>query len=360
MFRVPTISLGSQLTKSAWSTALLKILQTRVTQRPGCRASVAHDHMQTPLDATVNHHSRAEQVAASLPKDQALAILREIDETERMMWAEMVLWPEAGMVIHHTRLERAHVGLVDEGSRNKPELESRVAVIAKRSGYRTVFAYATSPTQALIQGMDYDKIGCMHSVERWAGQTCREQQEKIADWRRIKELSNSVDLTQKGGNQFKEARGAAGMNADELVLVELNTGIFPAGITAELLGLSPGAHWPKCSYCWRRTLLFGTCEECVGEPCLRYCCRTFDGRRLCPEHWPRRPDSQGQLQQIWPSVLNSVQDQCRRMPSTPPSSTAPNRLHLISIADRQVTRPDACTVVAMSPPGAEDMRRVIW
>ncbi len=112
MFRVPTISLGSQLTKSAWSTALLKILQTRVTQRPGCRASGAHDRMQTFLDATANHHSSAERFAASLPKDQTLAILREIDETEKMMRTERVLWPEAGMVVHHTRMERAHVGLL--------------------------------------------------------------------------------------------------------------------------------------------------------------------------------------------------------------------------------------------------------
>ena len=29
-------------------------------------------------------------------------------------------------------------------------------------------------------------------------------------------------------------------------------------------------------------------------PCLRPCCQIFDGRRLCPEHWPRRPDSQMQ------------------------------------------------------------------
>ena len=39
MLRVPTISLGSQLTKSAWFAALLKILQKRAMQRSGCRAS---------------------------------------------------------------------------------------------------------------------------------------------------------------------------------------------------------------------------------------------------------------------------------------------------------------------------------
>ena len=84
------------------------------------------------------------------------------------------------------------------------------------------------------------------------------------------ELSNSMDPTQKAGNQLKEVKGAAGnRNADELVLVGYYTGA-PAGITAELLGLRPRAHWPKYSYYWKRCLLFGTCEECVGEPRLRY------------------------------------------------------------------------------------------
>ena len=65
--------------------------------------------------------------------------------------------------------------------------------------------------------------------------------EKRADWCRIVELSNSMDPTQKAGNQLKEAKGAAGnRTADELVLVGYYTGA-PAGITAELLGLRPRA-----------------------------------------------------------------------------------------------------------------------
>ena len=252
--------------------------------------------------------------------DVTLNQLRDSDETESIIWTERVLWPEAGMVIHHTVMKRAHVVWLEEDSWNKPELEPRGAIIAKRSEYCTMIAYVPSPTQLLIQlpgsesssgessllvqGMDYDKIGYVHSVEGWVRHTCREQQENIADWRRLEELSDSMHPAQRGCSQLKEARRAAGnRNANEPVLVEYYTGIRPAGITAELLGLRPGAHWPRCSYCWRRTLLFGTCEECVGAPCLRYCCRTFDGKKLCPEHWPRRPDSLGQRQQIWPSAL---------------------------------------------------------
>ena len=84
-------------------------------RRSGCRASGTHAHVQTPLDATMDHHSRAKRLAASLPKDQVLATLREIDDTDRMMWTERVLWPRAGMVIQHTMMERVHAGLVEEG-----------------------------------------------------------------------------------------------------------------------------------------------------------------------------------------------------------------------------------------------------
>ena len=105
--------------------------------------------------------------------------LREIDDTERMMWAERVLWPRAGMVIQHTMMERVHVELVEEGGWNKPELEPRVAIIAKRSGYCTMGAYVPLPTTVLIQlpesessngessllarGMDYDRFGYIHN-----------------------------------------------------------------------------------------------------------------------------------------------------------------------------------------------------
>ena len=123
MFRVPTISLRSQLTKSAWFAAVLRILQERAMRRSGCRASGTHDHLQTPLDATMDHHSRAKRLAASLPKDQVPVTLREIDDTERMMWTERVLWPRASMVIQHTMMERVHAGLVEEGGWNKPELD---------------------------------------------------------------------------------------------------------------------------------------------------------------------------------------------------------------------------------------------
>ena len=217
-------------------------------------------------------------------------------------------------------LFNGQIGWFEVDSWNKPELEPRGAIIAKLAGYGTAIAYVPSPTQCLsqlsasesssgespllVQGMDYDTIVYVHCGEVWARRTCREQQENIADWHRLEELSDAMHLTQKGCCQLKEARGTAGnRNADEPVLGEYYTGIRPAWIAAELLGLRPGAHWPRCSYCWRRTLLFGTCEECVGAPCLRYCCRTFDGKKLCPEHWPRRPDSLGQRQQIWPSAL---------------------------------------------------------
>ena len=181
MIRVPTISRGSQLMKSAWVAALLKISQERAMRRSGYRASGAHDHVQTPLDATTNHHSRAKRFEVSLPKNQVLATLRETGDTGRMMWTDRVLWPRAGTVIQHTMMERGHVGLVEEGGWNKPELEPRVAIIAKRSGYCTMFAYVPLPTQVLIQrpesessngepsllarGMDYDKIGYIHSGE---------------------------------------------------------------------------------------------------------------------------------------------------------------------------------------------------
>ena len=88
---MPTISQGSQLMKSAWVAALLKISQERAMRRSGYRASGAHDHAQTPLDATTNHHSRAKRLEVSLPKDQVLATLRETDDTGRMMWTDRVL-----------------------------------------------------------------------------------------------------------------------------------------------------------------------------------------------------------------------------------------------------------------------------
>jgi hypothetical protein len=46
----------------------------------------------------------------------------------------------------------------------------------------------------------------------------------------------------------------------------------------------PGARWPACAYCFRKTLNFGTCKECDGTPCTRWC--EVDG--LCPEHWKKK------------------------------------------------------------------------
>ena len=52
----------------------------------------------------------------------------------------------------------------------------------------------------------------------------------------------------------------------------------------------PGAHWPRCGYCFRSTLNYGHCCSCAGRPCSRWCeLTTEDGLHYCPEHWPYRP-----------------------------------------------------------------------
>ena len=53
------------------------------------------------------------------------------------------------MDIQHTLMERVHIGLIEEGDWNMPEIEPRVAIIAKRSGYYTMFAYVPLPTRIL-------------------------------------------------------------------------------------------------------------------------------------------------------------------------------------------------------------------
>ena len=294
MFRVPKISLGSQLRSQLgmWhSEDLTERKGHTTTWLPSRREQ---DHIQTP---------------------DGCDKLRDIVETKSMTWAERILGPEAGMVIHHTVIERAHVGWLEADSWRNPGLEPRGAIIARREGCGTTIAYVPSPTQVpnhlpgsesssgesppLVQSVDYDTFVYVHYGEAWVRHTRREQHENIEDCHRLEELSDDMHPAQEGCYQLKEARGkAADRITDEPVLGEFYTGTRPSWIAAELLGLRPGAHWPRCSYCWRRTLLFGTCEECVGVPCLRYCCRTFDGKRLCPEHWPRRPDSLGQCQQI--------------------------------------------------------------
>ena len=56
----------------------------------------------------------------------------------------------------------------------------------------------------------------------------------------------------------------------------------------------PGAHWERCYYCFRKTLNFGTCSECDGRPCKRWCeKRSWDSNPRCPEHWPENADSSG-------------------------------------------------------------------
>jgi len=64
--------------------------------------------VQIPLNITLNYHARAKQSTASLPKDSALAILKELGKAERMMWTERVRGPKAGMVIHQIMMEQAH------------------------------------------------------------------------------------------------------------------------------------------------------------------------------------------------------------------------------------------------------------
>ena len=73
--------------------------------------------------------------------------LQDIIDTERLTCTERILRPDAGMVIHHTLIERSHAGWLEEDSWNKLELGPRGAIIAKRSGYCTTIAYVPSPTQ---------------------------------------------------------------------------------------------------------------------------------------------------------------------------------------------------------------------
>ena len=58
-------------------------------------ASQTYDYVQTPLGGTMNYHARTKRFTASLPRDRALAILKEIDEAKRKMWTERVQGPKA-------------------------------------------------------------------------------------------------------------------------------------------------------------------------------------------------------------------------------------------------------------------------
>ena len=71
--------------------------------------SQTYDYVQIHLDVMINYHSRAKRFAASLPRNQAFAILRDVDEAERLLWQERVQGPKAGMTIQEIMMERAHI-----------------------------------------------------------------------------------------------------------------------------------------------------------------------------------------------------------------------------------------------------------
>ena len=209
MFRVPKISPGFATYEISLVYGILKISQRRGHTRPGCLAGGNRTTYRPLLDVTK---------------------LRAIVETESMTWAERILRPEAGMVIHHTVIEREHIGWLEADSWNKPELEPRGAIIAKRVGYGTTIAYVPSPTQVpnqlpgsesssseaplLVQRMDYDTIIYVHRADVWVRRTCREQQENIPDWHRLEELSNAMHPAQEGCCQLKEILSLVVCNCD--------------------------------------------------------------------------------------------------------------------------------------------------
>ena len=51
----------------------------------------------------------------------------------------------------------------------------------------------------------------------------------------------------------------------------------------------PGAHWPRCEYCNRKTRCFGYCNLCAGRPCSRWCELVTQDTHYCPKHWPFKP-----------------------------------------------------------------------
>ena len=130
--------------------------------------------------------------------------------------------------------------------------------------------WSSEEDQAIVPAeVEHDETGYIHNGEGWMRQTCRPQQGTRRS-EQVMELCNSMNPTQSSGNQFKEGGGAAGnRNAGEMELAWYYTGA-PAGITAKLFGLRPRQCWPKYSYCWKRCLRFGTCEEYVGKSCLRH------------------------------------------------------------------------------------------
>jgi len=45
----------------------------------------------------------------------------------------------------------------------------------------------------------------------------------------------------------------------------------------------PGAHWPRCEWCFRSTLNYRNCWECGSKGCRRVCIKVIDGKPLCPD-----------------------------------------------------------------------------
>ena len=56
--------------------------------------SQTYDYVQIPLGIMINYHSRAKRFTASLPRNQAFAILKEVGEAERLLWQEKVRGPK--------------------------------------------------------------------------------------------------------------------------------------------------------------------------------------------------------------------------------------------------------------------------
>ena len=78
----------------------------RGTKHPACKhrwgkkaaesdALQTYDYVQAPLGGTTNYHARTKRFTASLPRDRAIAILKETDEARRKMWTERVQGPKA-------------------------------------------------------------------------------------------------------------------------------------------------------------------------------------------------------------------------------------------------------------------------
>ena len=72
---------------------------------------------------------------------------------------------------------------------------------------------------------------------------------------------------------------ASKMEYTELTNKEALTSASAAGAKnrAEKEPCFPGRHWPKCFYCWRRTLNYGSCDECAGGRASATAARSLKG-----------------------------------------------------------------------------------